>query len=100
MVYVSGQLAIDPVTREKNTGPVADQTRLCFSNVEAILNEAGSSLSKVLSVTIYIPDVSLWGQVNEVYGGIFGEHKPARAIVPTRDLHYGLKIEVSVIATI
>ena len=100
MVFVSGQIPIDPLTGEKITGSIEDQTAQVLKNLTAILEASGSSLAQVLKVTVYITDISLWGKVNEVYSQVFGEHKPARAIVPTRDLHYGFKIEVEAIATV
>jgi 2-iminobutanoate/2-iminopropanoate deaminase len=100
LVYVAGQLPIVPGKGEKITGPIEDQTRLVLGNLSAILEEAGSSLDRVLKVTVYVSDISFWGKVNEVYAEIFGEHKPARAIVPTRDLHFGFKIEVEAVAAI
>ena len=53
---------------------------------------------QVVKVTVNISDISLWDEVNGVYAERFGEHKPARAIVPTRDLHFGCKIEMDAIA--
>ncbi|HEC42637.1 MAG TPA: RidA family protein [Bacteroides sp.] len=100
MVFVSGQIPIDPLTGEKITGSIEDQTAQVLKNLTAILEASGSSLAQVLKVTVYITDISLWGKVNEVYSQVFGEHKPARAIVPTRDLHYGFKIEVEAIAAV
>ena len=100
LVYVSGQLPIDPKTGEKQTGSIEEQTRLVLQNLSAILDASGSSLKKVLKVTVYISDISLWGKVNEVYAEIFGNHRPARAIVPTKDLHFGFKLEVDAIAAI
>jgi 2-iminobutanoate/2-iminopropanoate deaminase len=100
MVFVSGQIPIDPLTGEKITGSIEDQTAQVLKNLTAILEASGSSLEQVLKVTVYITDISLWGKVNEVYSQVFGEHKPARAIVPTRDLHYGFKIEVEAIAAV
>ncbi len=100
LVYVSGQLPVDPETGEKQTGSIEEQTRLVLQNLSAILEASGSSLDQVLKVTVYISDISLWGKVNEVYAEIFGEHRPARAIVPTRDLHFGFKIEVDAVAAV
>ena len=100
LVYVSGQLPIDPQTGEKQTGAIEDQTRLVLENLSAILVASGSSLNQVLKVTVYISDISLWGKVNEVYAEIFGDHRPARAIVPTRDLHFGFMIEVDAVAAV
>jgi 2-iminobutanoate/2-iminopropanoate deaminase len=100
LVYVSGQLPIDPETGEKQNGPIEGQTRLVLRNLSAILEASGSSLNRVLQVTVYISDIALCGKVNEVYAEIFGDHRPARAIVPTRDLHFGFKIEVAAVAAV
>jgi 2-iminobutanoate/2-iminopropanoate deaminase len=98
LVYVAGQIPIDPKTGEKQSGSIEDQTRLVLQNLSAILEAAGSSLNRVLNVTVYISDMALWSKVNEVYADVFGEHRPARAIVPTRELHFGFKIEVAAVA--
>jgi 2-iminobutanoate/2-iminopropanoate deaminase len=100
MVYLSGQLPVNSETGEKVYGSIDEQLRLVLANIKLILEEANSSKDKVIKVTIYIPDVSLWGQVDKIYADFFGAHKPARVVVPTRDLHYGLAIEVDLIAYI
>ena len=100
LVFVSGQLPIVPETGEKITGSIEEQTLQTLKNVAAILEASGSSTDRVLKVTIYIPDMDLWGKVNEVYSGFFGDHKPARAVVPTRELHGGFKIEIEAIAAV
>lgn len=99
-VYVAGQLAIDPRTGEKKLGPIAEQTEQTLRNVEAILRAAGSDLSLVLKMTVYIADISLWASVNEVYARILGAHRPARAIVPTKELHHGFLIEIDAVAAV
>jgi len=99
-IYVSGQLAVDPETGEKVHGSIGEQTQTVLQNIELILKEAGSSKDKVLKMTIYIPDVKLWDEVNKVYSKFFGDHKPARVIVPTRELHFGLLVEIDAIAYI
>jgi 2-iminobutanoate/2-iminopropanoate deaminase len=98
LVYVAGQLPIDPKTGEKKTGPIEEQTELVLNNIRAILAAAGSDLSRVLKMTVYISDISQWGKVNEVYGRVLGDHRPARAIVPVKELHYGFQIEIDAIA--
>jgi 2-iminobutanoate/2-iminopropanoate deaminase len=98
LVYVAGQLAIDPATGEKILSSIEAQTEQALKNVAAILQAAGSDLSRVLRMTVYISDMSLWGAVNAVYAQVMGEHRPARAIVPTGDLHYGFQIEIEAIA--
>ena len=100
VVYVAGQLAIDPATGEKKLGSAAEQTERTLRNVEAILHAAGSDLAHVLKMTVYVSDISLWGEVNEAYQRVMGPHKPARAIVPTRDLHYGFVVEIDAIAAV
>ena len=98
MVYVAGQLPIDPARPEHHVGPIEAQTEQVLRNVSEILQAAGSSLNHVVQMTIYVSDISLWGQINTVYARVMGDHRPARAVVPTRDLHYGYQIEVQAIA--
>ena len=98
IVYVSGQLPMDPDKGTPVDGSIEVQTRAAIQNLLDILHAAGSSKEKVLRTTAYIPDVSLWGKVNEVYAEFFGDHKPARTVVPSTDLHYGCLIEIDVIA--
>ncbi len=99
LVFVSGQLPMNLVTREPFTGPIEEQTELALRNVEAVLHEAGSDLDHVLQMTIYISDMELWGEVNKSYAKVMGDHRPARAIVPVKDLHFGTKIEIQAIAS-
>lgn len=98
VVYVSGQLPMDLDTREPFTGHIGEQTELALRNVEAVLNAAGSDLSRVLQMTIYVSDMELWGAVNTAYARVMGDHRPARAIVPVKNLHFGTKIEIQAIA--
>jgi len=100
LVYVAGQLPIDPRTGNRETGPIERQTEAVLGNIREILLAAGSDLDHVLKMTVYISDISLWGKVNETYAGIMGAHKPARAIVPVKELHYGFQIEIDAIAAI
>lgn len=98
LIFVSGQLPIDHSTGRVETGAIEDQTELALRNVELILNAAGSDLNHVLQMTIYVSDMELWDRVNEVYKRVLGDHKPARAIVPVKDLHFGTKIEIQAVA--
>jgi 2-iminobutanoate/2-iminopropanoate deaminase len=100
IIYVSGQLPINHETGIAEIGLIELQTELALRNIETILLSANSDLQHVLQMTIYISDMEDWGKVNEVYKRIFGEHKPARAIVPVKDLHFGTKIEIQAIATV
>ncbi len=98
IIYVSGQLPMTLDSREPFTGDIGDQTELALRNVEAVLNEAGSDLSRVLQMTIYVSDMELWDAVNRRYAAVMGDHRPARAIVPVKELHFGTKIEIQAIA--
>ena len=98
LVFVAGQLPIDPAQPEQAVGSIEEQTEQVLRNVGAILQAAGSGLDRVVQMTIYISDISLWGRVNIVYTRVMGDHRPARAVVPTRDLHFGYQIEIQAIA--
>ena len=96
----SGQLPIDPKTGEKRIGSIEEQTAQALTNVAEILKAANSDPSRVVKTTVYISDIGLWDRVNEVYAEFFGQHRPARAVVPTRDLHFGFQIEIEAIAAV
>lgn len=100
LIFVSGQLAIDAETGRPRAGSIEQQTRLAIRNLEAILVAAGSSLDGVIKTTVYVSDIDLWGRVNAVYSECFGEHRPARAVVPTRDLHFGCLVEIEAVAAV
>ena len=100
IVYVSGQLPIDPKTGEKRTGPIEEQTEQVLKNLSEILKAAGSNLNQVIKTTVYLSDIELWSRVDAVYARFFGEHRPARAVVPTRNLHFGFQIEIEAIAAV
>ncbi len=100
VVYLSGQLAFHPETGAKDAACVADETARVLSNVALILDEAGSSIEKVLKVTVYLSDIQFWDDVDSIYGEFFGQHRPARVMVPCNNLHFGFHVEIDVIAYI
>jgi 2-iminobutanoate/2-iminopropanoate deaminase len=100
LVYVAGQLPIDPKTGEKKLGPIEEQAEQTLENIRAILRAAGSDMDRVLKMTVYVTDIGLWGKVNEIYARVMGGHRPARAIVPVNELHYGFQIEIEAIAAL
>jgi reactive intermediate/imine deaminase len=100
LIFVSGQLPRNAETGEVETGAIEAQTELALRNVEQILLAAGSDLNHVLQMTIYVSEMELWDKVNETYARILGGHKPARAIVPVKGLHFGTKIEIQAIAAV
>jgi 2-iminobutanoate/2-iminopropanoate deaminase len=99
LIFVAGQLSIDPSTGERKTGPIEEQTLQALLNLRAILEAAGSDINHVLKTTVFVANIDLWASVNQVYSEFFGDHRPARSIVPTGPLHYGFLIEIEAIAT-
>ena len=99
-IYVAGQLPIEPETGEKKTGPIEEQAEQVLRNIAEILQAAGSDLNHVLTVTVYIADMSLWERLNAVYTRFFGEQRPARAVVPAPNLHFGFQVEIDAIAAL
>lgn len=97
-IFVSGQLGIDPQNPDAPPGKIEEQAHQTIKNVRAVLRAGGTDLDRVVKATVYIANIKYWAKVNEIYASYFGDHKPARAIVPTRDLHDGLLIEMEVIA--
>jgi 2-iminobutanoate/2-iminopropanoate deaminase len=99
-IYISGQLPIIPESGEKIIGTVEEQTLQVLKNIKAITEAAGSDLSKIVKVTIYVSDIDNWGTINQVYSDFFRAFKPARTVVPVKSLHYGFEIEMDAIAVI
>lgn len=101
VVYVSGQLPRVPGKPGDFAPPtIEEQTRQALANAEAILLAAGSRRDLVLRSTLYVSDIAFWAQVNAEYAAFFGDHKPARAIVPTGKFRNGFLIEIDMIAAV
>ncbi|MDE6415722.1 MAG: RidA family protein [Duncaniella sp.] len=97
MVYCSGQIPINPATGEIPEG-IKAQTAQAIANVKAILAEAGLTIDNVVKTTVFLADMSLFGEMNEVYGAEFTEPYPARSAVAVRELPKQVLVEVEVIA--
>ena len=100
LVFVSGQLPIDPATGAFPEGGVAAQTKQSLSNVEAILKSGGSDLSRVLKTTVYLKNIADFGAMNEVYATFFTTDAPARAAFEVAALPKGALVEIEVVAEI
>jgi 2-iminobutanoate/2-iminopropanoate deaminase len=98
VIYVSGQLPVNPTSDKQRVGTIEEQTEQAIDNLEQILLAAGSDLEHVLKTTVFVSDIGLWERVNRVYARRFGPHRPARAVVPTQPLHYGFQIEIEAVA--
>jgi len=98
-IYTAGQLPIDP---ESKAIPetIEEQTKLVLHKIETIVQAAGSSKDQIIQMRLYVSNIELWARVNAVYAEFFGDHKPVRAVIPTRDLHYGCLIEVEAVAAV
>ena len=98
LVFVSGQLPIDPSTGVFPEGGVAEQTKASLTNLRSILEEAGSALSKVVKTTVFLADMADFAEMNKVYSSFFYAPFPARSAVAVKDLPKGALVEVECIA--
>lgn len=99
MLYVSGQIALDPATGNMKNGSIEEETAQVLDNLEAILKASGYSAANVVSATVYLTDMKNYGVMNSVYGKRFPEGKyPARVAVQVSALPRGANIEISAIA--
>ena len=99
MLYLSGQLGVDPEPRQLVAGGVATQTQQAMKNIDAILSAAGFSFSNVVQVQIFLEDMDDYGAVNGVYRTFFPEAVPARAAVEVAGLPLDAKVEILVVAS-
>lgn len=98
LVFASGQVPIVPATGEFVEGGIKDQTRQSLTNAKAILEEAGTSLSKVVKTTVYLSDMANFAAMNEVYAEFFTQPYPARSAVAVKTLPKNALVEVECIA--
>ena len=98
LVFTSGQIPIDPATGGFVEGGVKEQTRQSLSNVQAILEEAGLSMSHVIKTTVFLADMNDFADMNAVYAEFFSEPYPARSAVAVKTLPKGALVEIEVIA--
>ena len=99
MLFISGQL---PIARGTEQAPetVEEQSVTALSNMENLLLAAGSDRNHVLQVRIFVSDIDLWDRINTTYASWFGEHRPARAIIPCGELHFGCLLELEATAAV
>ena len=99
LIFVSGQIPLDPETGEMLSGDIAALTRRCMDSVLAILGAAGADATHIIKTNIYLADMSDFATMNEAYGAYFTEGvPPARAAVQPAQLPKGARIEIEVIA--
>ena len=100
LLFVSGQIPLDPATGAMVDGDVAAQTHRVFANLKAILEAAGASLDNVVRSTVYLADMNDFAVVNGVYGTYFSSPAPARATVQAARLPTDARVEIDVIASL
>ena len=98
LLFVSGQVAINPATGALEASGIAEETTMVMENIGAILAEAGMNFSNIIKTTIFLSDMDLFGAVNEVYARYFTSDFPARETVAVKGLPRKVNVEISVIA--
>jgi 2-iminobutanoate/2-iminopropanoate deaminase len=100
LLFVSGQIPLDPVTGQMVEGSIAAQTHRVFQNLSAILEAAGASFDQVVRTTVYLADMNDFAAMNEVYGTYFSSPAPARATVQAARLPRDARVEIDVVASL
>ncbi|MCL2362103.1 MAG: RidA family protein [Defluviitaleaceae bacterium] len=100
VIYVSGQLPIDPTTGEMELGDIKKQAQMVMTNVAAIVEAAGSSMDNILKATVLLTDMADFAQVNEVYASFFTGAPPARICYQVSALPKGASVEVDAICAV
>lgn len=100
MIFLSGQIPIDPLSGEIIKGDIAMQTRRVLENLRAVLKEAGLTMDAVVKTTVFLKDLSRFAEMNAVYGEFFKPPYPARATVQAAALPKGAEVEIDAIALI
>lgn len=100
LLFISGQIALIPGTAELNNADIATETRQVMENLQAILSAASADFSHVVKTTIFLSDMSLFAEVNEIYGRFFESDYPARETVAVKGLPKNVQVEISMIASL
>jgi 2-iminobutanoate/2-iminopropanoate deaminase len=98
LVYLSGILPVTKDDSHCDLDNFEQQTKQVLTNADAILEAAGSNRDNVIKATVYVADISQWPAFNQIYADFFGEHCPARCVVPVPELHHGFAVEIEIIA--
>jgi 2-iminobutanoate/2-iminopropanoate deaminase len=98
LLFVSGQVALKPGTNDMANADIIEETHQVLQNLKAILQEAGMNFSNIVKTTIFLSDMDLFGQVNEIYAKYFDGNFPARETVAVKGLPKNANVEISVVA--
>jgi reactive intermediate/imine deaminase len=99
-LHLSGQLGISKDVEDPQLVGVGEQVLFALGNIEKIARTVGANRTDVVKATIFVTDISQWGEANRAYASFFGDHKPARSVVPCKDLHLGSKIEIEAVVAV
>ena len=100
LLYMSGQIAINPETNELNVSDVKTETHQVMKNINSLLQESGSSFSNIIKTTIFLSNMDLFLEVNEVYASYFTDNFPARETVAVLGLPKNVNVEISCVALV
>ncbi len=100
VLYLSGQIPLDPVSGNLVQGDFAVQAKRVFENLNAVLKESGAEFRHVVKATVYLTDLGNFQTLNSIYAEYFGEHKPARSTVGVAQLPRGAGVEIDLIAVV
>ncbi len=99
LIFTAGQVALDPSSGTVIEGGIEEQTERVLANLTAVLEAAGTSLSRVIKTTVFLTDMADFPAMNAVYAEAFGDHKPARSTVAVAGLPLGVRVEIEIVAT-
>lgn len=100
LLFCSGQIPLDPKSGQLVSDDPAEQARRCLQSLQAICEQAGTSLSQALRLTVYTTDLSAFAQINEVYASFFAQDPPARVTIGVAALPLGAKVEIDAIVAV
>jgi len=100
LIFTAGQIPLDPKTGEMVSGGIEKETKQVLENLKAVLEEAGSNLTKVIKTTVYLKDMKDFSLMNEIYAQYFKDNPPARTTIQVAELPKGAKLEIEAVAVI
>lgn len=100
LLYMSGQIALDPESGELVQDSLAAETHQVMRNLKAVMDAAGTNFNKAIKTTIFLSDMSLFAEVNAIYGKYFDGHFPARETVAVKGLPKGVNVEISMLVAV
>ena len=99
-LYISGQTSADPATKMPVAGGFEAEMQMALHKMESVLKAAGCTKESVVMCKIYLTSMELWDRANQVYGEFFGDHKPARIVLPVGSLSNGCQVEIEAVAEV